>query len=621
MSNENQPDNGNRNQTANLTRGLIIVGVIIATIIGLQALASQFIGVSDQTTMADVADLVIEGKVKSITVRGDEVTVEQTNGEVIRTRKEGGATLYETLQILGVSNADLARINVQVLGPGASAWLSTGLFTLLPLLLIGWLVITMMRSMRGGQDQALNFGRSRARMINIDQPLVTFDDVAGIEESKQELTEIVEFLRDPEKFLRLGARVPKGVLMIGPPGTGKTLLARAIAGEAGVPFLHISGSEFVEMFVGVGASRVRDLFEKAKQVAPCIVFVDEIDAVGRMRGTGLGGGHDEREQTLNQILVEMDGFDNETNIIVIAATNRADVLDPALLRPGRFDRKVFVHMPDVRGREKILAVHSRGKPLATDINLETLAKLTPGFSGADIENLVNEAAILAAQRNLSTISMQEFQDAMEKIVAGPERRSRLVTPRERKIIAYHEAGHAVVMHHLTNSDPVHKITIIPRGQAGGYTMYLPESADNMLMSREQLEDMIVGLLGGRAAEELTFGRITTGASDDLKRATSIAQSMVMRFGMSENVGLRVFSDDQGMVFLGRSITEQRDYSEQTAQVIDHEVDGILKRAYDRAMSLLREHRNKMVALSEALLEQETVEREAFLTLMGEAAPV
>ncbi len=618
MSNGNQSENNN--SPANWTRGLIIVGVIIAGIIGLQALFSQVMTPGTQTSMPEVADLINRNQVQSIIVRGDDVTVERKDGEVLRTRKETGSTLYETLDILGVDREKLAQVDVQVLGPGASAWLSTGLFTLLPLLLLGWLFITMMRSMRGGQDQAMSFGRTKAKVTNIDQPLVTFDDVAGIEESKHELTEIVEFLKDPDKFLRLGARVPKGVLMIGPPGTGKTLLARAIAGEAGVPFLHISGSEFVEMFVGVGASRVRDLFEKAKQVAPCIIFVDEIDAVGRMRGAGLGGGHDEREQTLNQILVEMDGFENDTNIIVIAATNRADVLDPALLRPGRFDRKVYVHMPDVRGREKILEVHARGKPLTADVDLAILARLTPGFSGADIENLVNEAAILAAQRDLSAIGMQEFQDAMEKIIAGPERRSRLVTPEEKQIIAYHEAGHAVVMHHLEHSDPVHKITIIPRGQAGGYTMYLPESADNMLMSREQLEDMIVGLLGGRAAEQITFSRITTGASDDLKRATSIAQSMVMRFGMSEDIGLRVFSDDSGQVFLGRTLAEQRDYSDETARAIDTEVSRILAAAYERATRILTEQREKMVALAQALLERETVEREDFLALMGEPTP-
>ena len=526
----------------------------------------------------------------------------------------------ETLSLLGVPPETLTNVNIVITGQGPYAFLGNVLFTVLPIVIIGWFAFSMLRSMRGGQDQAMNFGRTRAKVVNIDQPVVTFDDVAGMEELKQEVSEIVEFLSDPEKFIRLGARVPKGVLMIGPPGTGKTLLARAIAGEAGVPFMHISGSEFVEMFVGVGASRVRDLFDKAKQVAPCIVFVDEIDAVGRMRGTGLGGGHDEREQTLNQILVEMDGFDNDTNIIVIAATNRADVLDPALMRPGRFDRKVYITRPDVKGREQILGVHAKGKPLQPDVDLQIIARLTPGFSGADIENLVNEGAILAAQRGLSGIGMKELQDAMEKIIAGPERRSRVVSPEEKQVVAYHELGHAVVMHHLEYSDPVHKITIIPRGQAGGYTMSLPESMDSGLVSREQLMDMITGLLGGRAAEELTFQRITTGASNDLERATGIARAMVTRYGMSEKLGLRVYGEDTGTVFLGRSLGEQRDYSEETAHAIDEEVTAIINQAHERAKALLTENRDKLNRLAETLLEVETVDRQQFEALMTGVEP-
>jgi cell division protease FtsH len=599
---------------------LLIAGLIIALIIGIQFVMGQLNPSTDQITMAELAQKIEQGNVTRITERGDDLTVEMKDGSVLRTRKESSISLIQTLSLLGVPPETLTNVDIVITGQGPYAFLGTALFTILPVVIIGWFAFSMLRSMRGGQDQAMNFGRTRAKVVNIDQPVVTFDDVAGMEESKQEVSEIVEFLSDPEKFIRLGARVPKGVLMIGPPGTGKTLLARAIAGEAGVPFMHISGSEFVEMFVGVGASRVRDLFDKAKQVAPCIVFVDEIDAVGRMRGTGLGGGHDEREQTLNQILVEMDGFDNDTNIIVIAATNRADVLDPALMRPGRFDRKVYITRPDVKGREQILGVHAKGKPLQPDVDLQIIARLTPGFSGADIENLVNEAAIMAAQRGMSGIGMQEFQDAMEKIVAGPERRSRVVSPEEKQVVAYHESGHAVVMHHLEYSDPVHKITIIPRGQAGGYTMSLPESMDSGLVSREQLMDMITGLLGGRAAEELTFQRITTGASNDLERATGIARAMVTRYGMSEKLGLRVYGEDTGTVFLGRSLGEQRDYSEETAHAIDEEVTAIINQAHERAKSLLTENRDKLNRLAETLLEVETVDRQQFEALMTGVEP-
>jgi cell division protease FtsH len=403
--------------------------------------------------------------------------------------------------------------------------------------------------------------------------------------------------------------------MIGPPGTGKTLLARAVAGEAGVPFLSISGSEFVEMFVGVGASRVRDLFTKAKQVAPCIIFIDELDAVGRMRGTGLGGGHDEREQTLNQILVEMDGFENDTNIIIIAATNRADVLDPALMRPGRFDRKVYVTRPDVKGRKEIIDVHTKGKPILPDADIEALAKITPGFSGADIENMVNEAAILAARRGSSGISMPDFQEAIEKMAMGPERRSRVITPKEKEVVAYHEAGHAVTMYHLEHSDPVHKITIIPRGGAGGYVMPLPESSDTFLHSREFFEDRIVVSLGGRAAEEIVFNRITTGAASDLQTVTELARDMVTRFGFSDRVGLRVYGDNPDMVFLGRTLSESRDYSEDTARVIDEEIKRIIDRAYDRARQIIKEHFEQVKLLAETLIEVETLDRETFENLM------
>ncbi len=407
--------------------------------------------------------------------------------------------------------------------------------------------------------------------------------------------------------------------MIGPPGTGKTLLARAVAGEAGAPFFSISGSEFVEMFVGVGASRVRDLFERAKAESPAIVFVDEIDAVGRHRGAGLGGGHDEREQTLNQILVEMDGFDNNTNVIVVAATNRPDVLDPALLRPGRFDRKVVLDRPDRTGRRAILDVHVRGKPLSSDVDLDVMAKLTPGFVGADLENMVNEAAILAARRGKKAIAMREMQESMERVMAGPERKSRIINPAERKVIAYHEAGHAVVMHHLVNSDPVHKITIIPRGQALGYAMSLPEE-DEALATKAKFEDQIVGLLGGRASEEMTFDSVTNGASNDLQRATQIARTMITRFGMSNELGLRTFGDPQGEIFLGRELVERRDYSEEAAAAIDVEVGKLLESGYKRAQAILKEHKAKLSALAEALMEHETIDRDQFEALMGVVAP-
>lgn len=606
------------NNSANLTRGLLMIALIMVIgFFGWQYINGAIGAGSDSLTLADVAKKIENNEIETIDVQGDNLTIKLKNDDqLLQTRKEPGTSIYETLNLLGVDQQDLSNVDIVVQQPSNLGSVFNALFLLLPMVFVGWLAFSMMRSMRSGQDQAMSFGRSRAKVVDIDKPIVTFEDVAGVEESKQELTEVVEFLRDPDKFIQMGARVPKGVLMIGPPGTGKTLLARAVAGEAGVPFMSISGSEFVEMFVGVGASRVRDLFNRAKEVAPCIVFIDEIDAVGRMRGAGLGGGHDEREQTLNQILVEMDGFDNNTNVIIIAATNRADVLDPALMRPGRFDRKVYIDRPDVAGREKILNVHTRGKPIQKDVDLSVLAKLTPGMSGADLENLVNEAAILAARRDKRHIDMADLQDAMEKVIAGPERRSKVVSPEEKQVIAYHEAGHAVVMHHLEYSDPVHKITIIPRGQAGGYTMSLPESADRGLISREHLEDVIVGLLGGRAAEDIIFNQITTGASNDLERTTGIARAMVTRYGMSDTIGLGVYSEDNSQVFLGRSIAEPRNYSEETAQLIDREVDRILDEAYSRAKGLLNEHRDKLEVLAQALLEVETIDRKKFEELMA-----
>ena len=491
---------------------------------------------------------------------------------------------------------------------------------LLPTLLFIGVLVFMMRQAQGSNNQALNFGKSRARMFVGNKPSVTFNDVAGVEESKQELAEVVEFLKYPDKFAALGARIPKGVLLIGPPGTGKTLLSKAVAGEAGVPFFSISGSEFVEMFVGVGASRVRDLFEQAKRNSPCIIFIDEIDAVGRQRGAGLGGSHDEREQTLNQILVEMDGFDSNTNVIVIAATNRPDVLDPALLRPGRFDRQVILDRPDVRGRIAVLEVHSKGKPLEKEVSLETLAKQTPGFSGADLENLVNEAAILAARRNRKTISMSELEEAILRVVAGPERRSRLITEKEKMITAYHEVGHALVARMLANVDPVHKITIIPRGMAGGLTMILP-GEDRTLGTKSQFEDQIAWGLGGRAAEEIIFNEISSGASNDIEKATEIARTMVTRYGMSKKLGPIALGKSEEMVFLGREISEQRNYSDEVAYEIDKEVRAFIDTGYAKAKKILGDNRDKLIEIAELLIVKETLEGEEFERMFDIERPV
>jgi cell division protease FtsH len=593
--------------------GLTILGMLLMFVLG-----PALLGGRDSMSMTDVAQEVKNRRVRSIIVRNDtELIITLRSGMVATSTKEQSVDLIKLLDQLGVEPQDQQSFEYRVENTTGSAILFNLLLPLIPMLIIGWFLWRMLRSMRAGQDQALSFGRSRARVSrDMERPMVTFNDVAGADEAKSDLKEIVEFLKEPDKFIQLGARIPKGVLLIGPPGTGKTLLARAVAGEAGVPFFNISGSEFVEMFVGVGASRVRDLFERAKKESPAIVFVDEIDAVGRHRGAGLGGGHDEREQTLNQILVEMDGFDTNTNVIIIAATNRPDVLDPALLRPGRFDRKVVLDRPDRTGRKAILEVHTRGKPLTSDVDLDALAKLTPGFAGADLENMVNEAAILAARRGKRAIAMREMQESLERVMAGPERRSKVIAASERKVIAYHEAGHAVVMHNLPNGDPVHKITIIPRGQALGYAMSLPEE-DLSLATKAKFEDMITGLLGGRAAEEMTFDSVTNGAANDLQRSTQIARTMVTRFGMSDSLGLQTFGDPETAVFLGRDIMDRRDYSEAAAAAIDAQVRAILDRGYQRAQEILRTHKDKLARVAEALIEQETVDRETFQALMQE----
>ncbi len=569
----------------------------------------------NEISLTQVVNDINAGQVKSITVKDNQLEVTLDGGKVVASRKEQGVDLTKTLLGLGVTQQSLNQVDLQVQPPSRwEEWL-VALGSFLPFILLAVLFIFLMRQAQGTNNQALSFGKSRARMFTGEKPTVTFDDVAGVEEAKLELAEVVEFLREPQKFISLGARIPKGVVLMGAPGTGKTLLAKAVSGEAGVPFFSISGSEFVEMFVGVGAARVRDLFDQAKRNSPCIIFVDEVDAVGRHRGAGLGGSHDEREQTLNQILVEMDGFGTDTNIIVVAATNRPDILDPALLRPGRFDRRVVLDRPDIKGRKEILEVHVRGKPLARDVDLEILARQTPGFVGADIENLVNEAAILAARRNKKAIGMDEFEEAVERVIAGPERKSRLITDGEKEVLAYHEAGHALVQTKLPNCDPIHKVSIVARGMNLGYTLALPEQ-DRYLYTQEKFEDEIAGMLAGRAAEELVFEDKWTGAHDDLEKATKLARKMVTAYGMSKKLGPLTFGDREEMVFLGREIAEQRNYSEEVAEEIDQEVRRLIDDAYHRARDILTDYRHKLEAIARRLIEVETIEREEFEALLA-----
>jgi cell division protease FtsH len=583
---------------------LLILVAVAALIFSISPQSKKSEGIA----ISQLAEDIKAGRVERITVTGDDaLKIEyKDKQETAVSHKESGVGVIEILQGLGVTDKQLAAVKIEYEPPSNwGSWL-TILGSVLPVLVVGALFYFLIRQAQSGNNQALSFGKSRARMFTGDKPTITFEDVAGVEEAKEELQEVVEFLKEPEKFISLGARIPKGVLLVGAPGTGKTLMAKAVSGEAGVPFFSISGSEFVEMFVGVGASRVRDLFDQAKRNSPCIVFVDEIDAVGRHRGAGLGGSHDEREQTLNQILVEMDGFDTDTNVIILAATNRPDILDPALLRPGRFDRRVVLDRPDMNGRKAILEVHVRGKPLAADVDLMTLAKQTPGFVGADIESLVNEAALLAARRNKKAISMDEFQEAIERVLAGPERKSRLIRDEEKEIIAYHEAGHALVMKVLPRCDPVHKVSIISRGMALGYTMPLPED-DRYLQHRTRFKDELAGLLGGRASEELIFGDVTTGAANDLERATRIARKMVTEYGMSEKLGPMTFGRKEELVFLGREIGEQRNYSEAVAQEIDNEVRSLIEEAHHRAKEVLTKYRDRLEAIAKRLIEVETLE--------------
>ena len=598
-----------KNATLAIFLFLIVVGIFI--------LYSSPQKKPTNISLSELVNQINGDKVKQINVNGNELSVELQDGTKELANKESESSLTQSLTNYSVDKSKLDGVKIEIKQASSFAlWMGVLLPFLLPLLIIGGFIWFMMRQAQRGNSQALSFGLSRARMIDPKdkKKRITFSDVAGSKEAKEELKEIVEFLKHPKKFLDIGAKIPKGVLLLGPPGTGKTLMAKAVAGEAGVPFFNISGSEFVEMFVGVGASRVRDLFKQAKKSAPAIVFIDEIDAVGRHRGAGLGGGHDEREQTLNQILVEMDGFETETNVIVVAATNRPDVLDPALLRPGRFDRRVVLDLPDINEREAILKIHVKNKPLNEGVNLRIISQRTPGFSGADLANLVNEAAILSARRNKKLIGMEELAESIEKVILGPERKSRAINEKEKNIIAYHEAGHALVAANLSNADPVHKVSIISRGQTGGYTLAVP-SEDKHLHSKSYFVDELAVLLGGYSSEKNIFGDVTTGASNDLERATQIARKLVTRYGMS-NLGPRTFGKKEELIFLGREISEERDYSETTAQDIDHEVSTFIKKASETAEKIINEKKCVLDLIAKTLLEKETIEKDEFEKLAG-----
>ncbi len=569
--------------------------------------------------MNEVVALAKQGNV-DIVQSGDSLKVLSKDGKELLKASFSGSTrdLRQYLADAGVTPQELGNVGIEYKTKSGFNW-GTLLVTLLPFVLIIGLFWFILRGARGASNQAFNFSRSRARLATGTRPTITFADVAGVDEAKQELQEVVEFLKSPEKFLSLGARIPRGVLLVGPPGTGKTLLARAVAGEANVPYFSISGSEFVEMFVGVGASRVRDLFDQAKRNAPCIVFVDEIDAVGRHRGAGLGGGHDEREQTLNQILSEMDGFDSSTNVIVLAATNRPDILDPALLRPGRFDRHVVIDRPDINGRKAILQVHAKGKPLDDSVNLEIIAKETPGFSGADLANLVNEAAILAARREKKVISLAEFEEAIDRVMLGPERKSRVIIQKEKEMIAYHEAGHALVAKKLPHADPVHKISIIARGMMGGYMKQLP-TEDRHLYTPSQLKDRLATSLGGRVAEEIIFGEVSTGAQNDLEQVTTIARKMVKEYGMSDKLPPRTFGRREELVFLGRMVDEQKDYGDKVADVIDQEIEALVNSSYNVAKDILTGNTAKLKQVAAMLIAEETIEGKSLDMLFDEPVP-
>jgi cell division protease FtsH len=599
--------------------GVIWLGLLVA----LSLVWFAFARTGDNTASTTITQVVKDAQNKEIAritqvENSRKITVQYKDSK----RRDGVSRLPQDTNIFDLlkdAGVDVSSVQIDI--KEASRWGNVFgiLGFLLPTLFLVGIFIFMMRQAQGSNSQAMAFGKSRARLFSSNRPTVTFSDVAGVEEAKEELVEVVEFLKYPEKFQALGARIPRGVLLVGPPGTGKTLLSRAVAGEAGVPFFSISGSEFVEMFVGVGASRVRDLFDQAKRSAPCIVFVDEIDAVGRQRGAGLGGSHDEREQTLNQILVEMDGFDSSTNVIVIAATNRPDVLDPALLRPGRFDRQVILDRPDIQGRRSILDVHSRGKPFEPTVRIEDLARQTPGFSGADLENLVNEAAILAARRNKRAIGRDELTEAIDRVIAGPQRKSRVITARERLMTAYHEAGHALVARMLPNADPVRKVSIVARGMAGGYTRVVPDE-DRMFKTKNQFEDDLAVFMAGQVAESMVFDELSTGASNDIERATAVARRMVTEFGMSESLGPLAFGKKDELVFLGREISEQRNYSDEIAYQIDREIRMLIDRAHERARALISEHFDRLEAIAKLLVEKETIEHEELEELFDGPRP-
>jgi cell division protease FtsH len=589
-------------------------------LVALLALAFSFFPINKGPKEVDFytfVDNANKGQVNTIQQDGNSIIGLKDDKPVVKAAYVGSTKeLMDSLKDAGVKLGDDGiKFDVKT---GGFDWGSI-MLSFLPLVLFGALLFFLFRSARGANTQAFNFGKSRARLASGDKPTVTFADVAGIDESKGELQEVVEFLKSPQKFLALGARIPRGLLLVGPPGCGKTLVAKATAGEAGVPFFSISGSEFVEMFVGVGASRVRDLFDQAKRNSPCIVFVDEIDAVGRHRGAGLGGGHDEREQTLNQILVEMDGFDSNTGVIVLAATNRPDILDPALLRPGRFDRHIVIDQPDINGRSAILAVHAKGKPLAKEANLEVISRQTPGFSGADLANLINEAAILAARRDRKDIGQKELEDSIDRVIAGPEKKGRVITKKEREVIAYHETGHALAAKMLPNADPVHKISIVARGMMGGWTRLLP-SEERRLGTYERFKDMMIISLAGRAAEQVSLGELTTGAQDDLEKVTLIARRMITEFGMSQKLGPRTFGKREELVFLGKEIHEQQNYSDKVAQEIDEEVEALIKEAYSKAVEIITDNKPRLKYIADYLIEKETIDDLTFEKLLKDPIP-
>ena len=604
-----------------MRNGFIYLLIVVAVIAIFFTLFSDVPGGSKDLYITEVVAMAKRGDIDTIEVRGDRLTIITTLQETFTSRIEQNVSIVEILVDAGIDPYAGGKPRIVVEGSSGLGSLFGILINFLPLIFFGAVLLFMMRQAQGSTNQTFSFGRSRARMQVGNQPNVTFEDVAGADEAKEELEEIVDFLRYPERYETLGARVPRGVLLVGPPGTGKTLLARAVAGEAAVPFFSISGSEFVEMFVGVGASRVRDLFEQAKRNAPCIVFIDEIDAVGRHRGAGLGGGHDEREQTLNQILVEMDGFETSVNVIVLSSTNRPDILDPALLRPGRFDRRVTLDNPDVRGREAILKVHMKGKPIDETIDVESVAKQTPGFSGADLANLVNESAILAARNNRTSVLYEDFAESIDRVIAGPARKSRVISARDKEITAYHEAGHTLVGHLLDDADPVAKVTIISRGHTGGYTKSIPNE-ESHYMTLRQVKARLATLMGGRAAEEEVFGaeQITTGAGNDIEQATSLARQMVMRYGMSQKLGPRTFGKREELVFLGREISEQADYSDSIAKTIDDEVHNLIEGAYQTAKNLIISHKDKLTQVSKYLIEHETLEGKALTDMLNSPLP-